>query len=262
MANDGGEAFEFPGRSPGVLLVHGWTGSPWEVRPVAEALAGYGFACSAPLLPGHGLVPRALASVGWPEFTAAVDAALARVLAARGAAVVVGMSMGALLALDTAARHQERGVVGVAALGCALHVSPLAARVLRLSEVLGARMPDLYLSKPRGGDLRDPAARARNPGYLVNPLRGARAVLAGQRAARAALPSLRVPLLAVHGLLDTTAPLAGSLEMLRLAGTRDASLVVVPRSGHLVGVDLDRAEVARQVCAFVHRLAVAEPAGQ
>ena len=43
-----------------VLLLHGFTGSPWEVRPLGESLAARGFHVLAPQLPGHGTTPEAM----------------------------------------------------------------------------------------------------------------------------------------------------------------------------------------------------------
>ncbi len=54
----GAEAFSFPGDGDvGVLLLHGFTGSPAEMRPVGEALAQLGIGSEAILLRGHGTHP-------------------------------------------------------------------------------------------------------------------------------------------------------------------------------------------------------------
>jgi len=59
------EAIERAGHGPVVVLVHGFTGSPWELEPLVDALAGAGYAVRAPLLPGHGESPAALARTCW-----------------------------------------------------------------------------------------------------------------------------------------------------------------------------------------------------
>lgn len=223
---------------------------------MADALAREGYAVTAPLLPGHGArSARALARSLWTDWVRTVDDAVTRLAQSHGAVVLVGNSLGGLLALDAAARFQTRGVRGVATLGCALQLNPLSTRALRLAAMLGDRMPNVQWPKWRGSDVLDLEAREQNPAYRSQPLRSARELIVGQRAVREALPHLRVPLLAIHGLHDVTAPLAGSIELIERAASRDSALVVLPRSGHLVAVDHDRAEVARQVCAFVHRLA-------
>ena len=249
-----GRAFELPGNAPAVLLIHGFGGTPWEVRPVADALHAEGLACIAPVLPGHGVRPEVLSSTGWMDWTAAARSHAEALCEAHGRVVMLGMSLGGLLALQTAVELQHRGVIGVVTLGCALRLNTVATGVLTLAQLFGAQMPHVFIPK-EGSDVRDPTARRRNPGYRVNPLRAAREILEGQRAVRRTVPELRVPLLALHGLRDSTAPLAASLELLERAGSPERSLVVLPRSGHLIAVDHDAAEVSRQVCAFVRRLA-------
>ncbi len=109
----GGRDFD-PGL-PAVVLVHGAGGdhSVWDVQ--SRGLAEGGRAVLAPDLPGHGYSDGpALTSI-----TALADW-LTRLLdaAGLGRAALIGHSMGALAALDAAARHPER-VRAVALLGAA-----------------------------------------------------------------------------------------------------------------------------------------------
>ena len=62
---------DFGGSGPAVLCLHGLTGTPWEVRLPAEALAEAGFACLGPLLAGHGTHPRELSGVTGRDWLAA-----------------------------------------------------------------------------------------------------------------------------------------------------------------------------------------------
>ncbi len=254
MTTEAGESFDWSGRSPAVLLLHGFTGTPWEVRPVAVALHADGHACCAPLLPGHGTTVTDLARVTWDHWSTAVTDHVTRLLAAHGRLVLVGCSLGGLLAIDAAARFQDQGVVAVCTLGAALSLGAVTDRALRIALALGDKLPDALVPKTGGSDIRDPSQRAASPGYASYPVRAARYFATGQARARAALPALRVPLLAIHGLRDETAPVASSLELVSRVGSADASLVVLPHSGHLIAVDLDREEVLRQVRAFVARV--------
>jgi alpha-beta hydrolase superfamily lysophospholipase len=53
--------FELPGDRGACLLIHGFTGTPWDVRPLGEALSAAGISVQAPRLPGHGTTPAAIA---------------------------------------------------------------------------------------------------------------------------------------------------------------------------------------------------------
>src|SRR5438477_5580237 len=85
----------------GVLCLHGFTGTPFEVRPLAEALAARGFTVSAPALAGHCGTLDELACTGWPDWLASAEQALDRLLAEVGGrpVAVAGFSLGGLLAL-------------------------------------------------------------------------------------------------------------------------------------------------------------------
>ena len=108
----GAEPFHHDGGPVGVLLCHGFTGSPQSLRPWAEHLAKAGFSVSLPLLPGHGTTWQDLNRSRWPQWYAAVNVALSQLLTRCDAVVVAGLSMGGALALRLA---QQRGgdVAGV-----------------------------------------------------------------------------------------------------------------------------------------------------
>src|SRR6516165_12269673 len=69
----GTEPFEHDGGEVGVLLCHGFTGSPQSLRPWAEYLAERGLTVSLPLLPGHGTRWEDMQVTGWPDWYAEVD---------------------------------------------------------------------------------------------------------------------------------------------------------------------------------------------
>ena len=107
------EPFEHAGGPVGVLLCHGFTGSPQTLRTWAEYVAGQGFSVSLPRLPGHGTTWQDLARTGWQDWYAEVDAAFG-VLARRcEQTFVFGLSMGGCLALRLAEVHGSavRGLV-------------------------------------------------------------------------------------------------------------------------------------------------------
>ncbi|MFP5379584.1 MAG: alpha/beta fold hydrolase, partial [Vicinamibacteria bacterium] len=88
----------------GALLLHGLTGTPADLDPLASALRAAGFVVEAPLLPGHGGAPDLLAPVTRGAWREAADDALSRLRDTTGRPVaVLGTSMGALLATELAA---------------------------------------------------------------------------------------------------------------------------------------------------------------
>ena len=103
----GAEPWTSDGGSTGVLVIHGFTGNPSSMRPLAEAFAAAGFAVSLPLLPGHGTRVEDMVPTRWSDWSSAAEAAY-EVLAGRCERVVVaGLSMGGTLTLWLAAHHPE-----------------------------------------------------------------------------------------------------------------------------------------------------------
>jgi carboxylesterase len=109
----GTEPFTHDGGPVGVLLCHGFTGSPQTLRPWADHLARHGFTVSLPRLPGHGTTWPDLARTGWRDWYAEAARAFG-VLASRcEQTFVFGLSMGGCLALRLAEVHggAVRGLV-------------------------------------------------------------------------------------------------------------------------------------------------------
>ena len=97
----------------GVLLCHGFTGSPQTLRPWADYLAGQGLTVSLPRLPGHGTTWPDLARTGWQDWYAEVDRAFGALARRCEQTFVFGLSMGGCLALRLAEVHGSavRGLV-------------------------------------------------------------------------------------------------------------------------------------------------------
>lgn len=104
---------QFRGEGPttGVVLSHGFTGSPHALRDWAAALADAGFAVRMPLLPGHGTTWPDLARTHWRQWHDALDSAYLDLDAECGQVFTAGLSMGGALALRLAATRPVAGVV-------------------------------------------------------------------------------------------------------------------------------------------------------
>ncbi|MEI7705009.1 MAG: alpha/beta fold hydrolase [Deltaproteobacteria bacterium] len=254
-ARGDGTAFDLPGRPGGsdaALLLHGLTGTPFEVRPVADRLSRAGVRCLAPLLPGHES-PEALARTTWRDW---VDGAR-RGLAALGETrrtMVVGSSMGGLVACVLAAENP--GLVdGVALLAPALELQPLG----KLAGWLARHTPVARIfpavSKGGGSDVSDPVARAANPCLDAIPFHAVAELLDLQVHVEALLPRVRCPALVIAGALDGTVTAAGARRMSgRMGG--GARFVLLSRSRHLVGIDVERERVAADIQFFFDSIPV------
>jgi len=193
------------GRAPCVVALHGFGGTVAELRPLLDAVARAGYAIDAALLAGHGSRVEELQELG---FDAWVDGARARMRAAvekHGRVVLLGFSLGSLVAMQLASEHPA-GLTGLVVLGNALTLHPLMRVPLALWHRTGRPLPDVYLLKPLAGDLVDPTAMGSLVTYDRHPVRAALEVyLAGERV-RERVGRIECPTLVLHGRRDRVCP--------------------------------------------------------
>jgi len=189
----GAEALAHDGGPVGVLVLHGFTGSPRTVRPWAEHLAAAGLTVSAPRLPGHGTTWQDLATTSWEDWYAEAERAFTALRDRCEQVFVTGLSMGACLALRLA-ETQGTKVSGV------VIVNPSLApdtRLFVLAPVLKHLIPSL---RGIAGDIKKPDTD--EYGYKRIPLRAAATLPAMWTVTVAHLHQVTQPLLVYRSAVD------------------------------------------------------------
>ncbi len=242
--------FDFLGDDRGVLCIHGFTGTPYEVRFLGESLAARGMTVRGIALPGHATRVEDLEPVGMTEWTEAVVAAFDEMAARCRSVAVVGQSMGGLLALHLATR---RPVAAAASLAAPLWLEGLAGMVARVTTRGPLARKVRYLPKLGGSDVRAQDVKRVNPSYRAFPVRALGQLIAFMEVVDDALPDVRVPLLVLHGEHDHTAPVGSAARIAERVGARDLRVRILPRSFHLLAIDEERTIVAAEVGTFFER---------
>jgi carboxylesterase len=243
-----GDAFDLVGDGQiGVVCVHGFTGTPYEVRYLGERLHAEGFSVHGVRLPGHGTRIEDLDETRWTEWADAVEDAFdsMRMLCERVA--VVGQSLGGLLSLHLAAHRTD--VAAVATLAAPLWLDGLAGKVAAWAE--RGTLPVRRIPKLGGSDIRDRRARAENPCYDAIPTRALGELLRFMHVVDAELPSVSCPVLVLHGRRDHTAPLACAARIADAVRARRTR--ILPDSFHLIAADVERDVVAAEVVNHLRR---------
>lgn len=233
------------------LLLHGFTGSPWELRPLGEALAARGVHVACPRLPGHGTTPEAMLFGGLAEWLAAATASLE---ALRGAkrVVVIGLSMGGLLAMCLAARLPTR-VQGLVLMAPALKLrSPQARALRRLRWLPGLDVRETWLRKTTT-DIELDEVRAEAPILPRYPLSRVLDLLELAELARHAERRIGCPSLVIGAAQDRVVDTAEVLALQeRLPFSRR---LLLQRGRHIIPRDTDRALALTEIAHFVEELA-------
>jgi carboxylesterase len=254
------------GDDRGALCLHGFTGTPFEVRPLAEALGREGLTVAAPTLAGHGDSLAALAASTWGDWLASAEAALDALSTRVGGRPVarVGFSRGALLSLRLARLYPER-VSALVAMGTPLRLRRWKTAVIRAANALPlpwARMPDARVPKPNGSDISIPEMRYGNPGLQAFPVAALGQLVGLMDAVRGDLPAVRAPALLAHGRHDHVVPAADAEELAAKLGSPVKERLWLERSFHVVGLDVDAAQLTRAVTGFVSRFLPPRPPGK
>nr|WSZ95604.1 alpha/beta fold hydrolase [Streptomyces sp. NBC_00857] len=242
----GAEPYRHEGGEVGVLLCHGFTGSPQSLRPWAEYLAERGLTVSLPLLPGHGTRWQDMQVTGWQDWYAEVDRALRELLDRCDQVFVFGLSMGGALALRLAAKH-GRAVGGVVVVNPGIKVHGWAAHALPVVRHLVPATKGLASDIAKEGSAE--------VGYDRVPLHAAYSLRNFFRLVDSELPQVTQPLLLLHSVRDHVVPPADSARVLSRVSSRDVREVLLEQSYHVATLDHDAERIFDESHAFIGRLA-------
>jgi carboxylesterase len=238
----------------GALLIHGFTGSPFEVRLLGESLAGAGHAVEGPLLAGHGGTTADLARSRWPDWLASAEAALDRLRGRAEKLVICGLSMGALVTLELA-RRRAAELSCIAALSPALFLGDASVRFVNFSR----RVPliqRIAFPKIAGSDLADPEMRRINgvaQGAAWMSVAALTSMVELGEEVRSHLHEIRLPILLAHSRRDHTVPFACMEAVAQGVSTPRSHVrqLILERSYHVITLDLEREIVFKAVAEHI-----------
>ncbi len=242
------DPFDFPGNSTGVLLIHGFTGSPSEMRPMGQYLAQEGYTVVGPLLPGHGTTWQDLARCRWHEWTDAVEQAYQQLKNRCSRVFVSGGSMGGLLTLHLAERHPE--IAGIIPMAPALFTVDWRAGWAGAIKYFIQFNP--YDPERDGDDLTDPEARGRYLwSYMGTPVAAVEQLNHLEHAVRHGLHKIAMPTLILMSTRDLSVkPKSGRYALDRIA-SKDKELIWLHHSGHCLWVDSEKERVWQKAHEFI-----------
>lgn len=233
------------GRRVGVLVSHGFTGSPASVKPWARSLADVGCAVEVPLLPGHGTSWQDLNTRRWEDWYAGVRESYDKLAAENDVVVLAGLSMGGALVLRLAADLGDSvaGVILVNPAVATTRKDVLALPVVK--HVLGS-LPGIANDIAKPGILEH--------GYDRTPLKAAHSMMQNWRPLREALPQVTAPVLLMRSAVDHVVDPSSARIIRAGVSSDDVTEVVLPRSFHVATLDHDAETIHAESAAFVARV--------
>lgn len=234
----------------GILLLHGFSASPAEVRPLGEALHGEGFTVFAPRLRGHGTSPYDLATRTWEEWLASARLGYTLLRNRCRRVAIVGHSMGGCLAFLIATEGPVAGVVSISTptrlASRRSSLVPLLHKANRLANLLTGveGLKNFDRTEPENPDIN----------YLHLPISGVRELQNLIAAFQELLPEVKVPVLVLQADEDPTVEPASAHDIEERLGSHNKRVVIIPAERHVLVLD-DRLGVHRRVRKFMVGLA-------
>ena len=238
----GAEPVDLPGGPVGVLLSHGFTGSPQSMRPWAEHLAAAGLSVRAPLLPGHGTTWQEMNTTGWQDWYGALEGHLDDLRSRCDSVFVMGLSMGGTLALRLA--EQRAGdVAGLVIVNAALASERKDAFLAPLLSKVVPSFPGV------GSDIKKQGVT--ELAYTRVPLKAFVSLRRTWPLVHADLGRITCPVLAFRSRVDhVVEPLSGRLLQAGLAGGTFQERVL-ENSYHVATLDNDASAIFEGSLDFI-----------
>ncbi len=237
----GAEPYLMPGGEHGVLLIHGFTGSPSEMRLMGEFLNAQGYTVFAPRLCGHGSTPEDMAATGWKQWYADAENGFYILSGVCREISVIGLSMGGLLSIKLAFEYPVKKL--------AVMSTPIYIADKRLPMLPVYRLFRSYAVKRRR------KIAGIDPTYSVcydrTPLKSLASLLELIKHVDALIPQVRTPALIVQSYNDRTVRPKSARYIYDLIGSHDKKLMWLEKSGHIVTLDSEHGDVFQAVSEFL-----------
>jgi carboxylesterase len=245
--------FFFDGSGLSALLVHGLTGTPYEMRYLGEQLAAQGIRVRGVRLAGHATAPEDLGATTYDNWYQSVVRGFEELRAYGDPNIVIGLSCGAVLSARLA-EDQPEAVSGLVMLAPAFFLPWRQALLIKTVSLLGPITKSLYLQNHQGSDIHDQSAVLVHPTCRLMPLSAPNELLKLSALVRARLDRIKQPALIMHSTGDHTCPAQKNVDfVMGHLGSAQKRTVMLEQSYHVITVDSDKDRVVSEVLAFANQ---------
>ena len=242
---NGAEPWSHDGGDVGVLLIHGFTGSPKSMRPWAEELSSEGWSIRVPRLPGHGTRWEDMNLTTWQDWYGEVDRSFRELKECCSQVFVMGLSMGGTLTLRLAQEHGD-AIRGIVLVNPAVHSERRDRFMLPLIQRFIPSFP---------GISNDIAKEGQDEGaYTRIPLKAAHSLSQLWKIVKADMAKIEQPVLLFRSVQDHVVEPSNAEYILTHVTSTDIEEILLHDSYHVATLDHDAPVITRDSTAFVKRL--------
>ena len=228
----------------GVVLVHGYTGSPSSMRPWAEYLNQQGYTVRVPLLPGHGTKPEDLSEIKWQQWPEKIESELDELRKNCTKIFICGFSMGGGTTLHLATKHSDK-ITGIILVNPMIHLPFIGTKLAYLLSRIKK-----YRSSA-GDDIKRPGVT--QGGYEVMSTEGIYQILQMLKYTRANLHRVSVPMQLFHSVDDHTLPVSNTEIVMKRVGSLSKERIELTNSFHVATLDYDAEVIFENSRMFIER---------
>lgn len=229
----------------GVLLLHGFTGSPASMRPWAEYLNSAGYTVRVPLIPGHGTKWQDLNHVRWQAWPERAERELDLLKSECDRVFIFGLSMGGANTLHVTAKRAAE-ISGIVLVNPMIHISDPTIVFIDIIKHITPRRPSV------GDDIKKPGVT--EWGYDALPLKGVAQLNRFLKRTRKALSKVKVPTLLFHSVEDHVLPVSNTEIIMREIGAAEKERVELGNSYHVATLDYDAPIIFERSNRFIEEL--------
>ncbi|AFM43406.1 esterase/lipase [Desulfosporosinus acidiphilus SJ4] len=245
------EPFYFPGNSLGCLLIHGFSGSPSEMRYLGEQLSGLGWTVLGIRLAGHGSTPEQMAKTRWEDWVRDAEAGVKELRKSCSRVIGIGLSMGGLLVLHLATLDLIDGIVSMN--------SPMLLADRRTRYVRLIRPFRKFVAKPNSrtnGQIvpEESKSTQQKPERFVYDKIPVDSLISLNKAigkVRRELKRIKCPALLMQSRKDFTVDPISVQLISKNINARKSEVLFWEHSGHILTLGPERDEVVRKVDGFL-----------
>lgn len=239
------EPFYIPGGPTGCLLVHGYTGTPKEMRWMGEYLGQLGYSVLGIRLFAHATSIDDIPRARWEDWFASLEDGWHLLKGVTKQIWLIGLSAGAVLSLLAAARMPVMGVIAISP----LFELPADPR-LRFIKLFSYLQPYLKKGPP---DWHDLEAAQSHVSYDRYPSIGFGELNELLSYMRIALPEIKVPVLLIHSRQDHSVPIENTQQIYNHLGSEEKRILFVENSGHVITREPEKEQVFQAAAEFIEQ---------
>jgi carboxylesterase len=236
---------------PACLLIHGFTGTPKEMRWMGEYLNQQGYTCLGIRLTGHATHPEDMIRSRWTDWLASVEDGYHLLCGLTDDIFLVGLSMGGILSLLLSTQLKVKGVIAMSTPSRLPTDYPIW--LLQFISLFMRYHPKT--NEAPGSGWFDKTAYQGHIAYSQNPVRAAAELKKLTHAMRSELQKVNVPVLLMHS-KDDRYILSHNMEEIyaALVNASDKTKLYFSGSGHVLPRDASREQVFKSALEFIQRI--------